>query len=336
MISKIQREREEKFIPNIAKRRLAREKYIELFQVKVVRDIEEIEKSGKPKLFVPDILIQTTNANEEAFITFDQLLEILTNYEREFSLEECLHYRQIAKAKLKDLEYMNQFIKSKLKEPEKAKNVSPWFFQKMLSKIGFQSEGKKYMDHNVIENIEEFIKNNNIFEKIEMDTAPSPLNFHSKYSINAKSFKVKLKQKVMNSQKFSFFNAKMDDMTLEYSSYESKRVIGLKAMNINILDELTINKRFVNVLRFTRKYFGDCEGIIFFFLDIDATRENQIPAIDTKFTYERLSENPYNERKRIIFDLNSSPFELILNKDFVARLNFMLKNPIVKIEKSLI
>jgi len=252
VISKIQREREEKYIPNIAKRRLAREKYIELFQVKVVRDIEEIEKSGKPKLFIPDILIQTMNAGEEAFITFDQLLEILANYEREFSLEECLHYRSIAKAKLKDLEYMNQFIKSKLKEPEKAKNVSPWFFQKMLTKIGLQSEGRKFqMDHNVIENIEEFIKNNNIFEKIEMD--PSPLNFHSQYSINAKSFKVKLKQKVMNSQKFSFFNAKMDDMTLEYSKYESKRVIGFKAMNVNILDELTINKRFVNVLRFTRK-----------------------------------------------------------------------------------
>ena len=69
---------------------------------------------------------------------------------------------------------------------------------------------------------------------------------------------------------------------------------------------------------------------VIFSLDIDATRENQIPAIDAKFTYERLSENPYNERKRIIFDVNSSPFELILNKDFVARLNFMLKNPIVR------
>jgi len=310
VISKIQKQREEKFIPYIAKRRVAREKYIELFQVKVVHDIEEIENTGKTKLFTPEILIQTMNANEEAYITFDQLLEILINYEREFSFEECLHYRNVARAKLKDLEYMNQFIKSKIKEPEKAKNVSPWFFQKMLSKIGFQSEGKKYhVDHHVIENIEEFIRNNNIFQRFEMDSGVSPNKFHSQYKIHAKSIKVKLKQKVMNSQKFSFFNAKLDDLEFEYSSYESKRAIGVKIMNLNILDELTINKRFVNVLQFENP-------------------EKEVYAIDTRFVYERLSENPYNERKRINFSWNSCPFELILNKDLVARLNFMLKNPI--------
>jgi len=108
------------------------------------------------------------SANEESYVTFDQLLVILTDYEREFSFEECLHYRHIAKSKLKDFEYMNQFIKNKIKEPEKAKNASPWFFQKMLSKIGFQSRTNRFqVDNNVIENIEEFTKNNNIFEKFD-------------------------------------------------------------------------------------------------------------------------------------------------------------------------
>ena len=60
-------------------------------------------------------MIHTSNGTEEAYITFEEMLAILVNYEREFSLEECLHYRQVAKNKLKDFEYMNQFILDKIK-----------------------------------------------------------------------------------------------------------------------------------------------------------------------------------------------------------------------------
>ena len=59
--------------------------------------------------------------------------------------------------------------------------------------------------------------------------------------------------------------------------------------------------------------------------------ESHKPAIELCFINERLSENLFNERKRINFNITSLPFELILNKDLVARLNFMLKNPIVNL-----
>ena len=62
----------------------------------------------------------------------------------------------------------------------------------------------------------------------------------------------------MNSQKFSFFNSKIDDFLFDYARYESKKKFTLAALDLNILDELTINKRFVNVLKFQ----GKCLTII--------------------------------------------------------------------------
>ncbi len=55
-----------------------------------------------------------------------------------------------------------------MKESDKAKNVSPSLFKKVLSKVGFPSKPTSYsVDTSVIENIEEFVRNNNIFEKID-------------------------------------------------------------------------------------------------------------------------------------------------------------------------
>ena len=43
------------------------------------------------------------------------MLAVLLAYEKDFSFEECLHYRQVAKIKLKDTGYINTFITNKIK-----------------------------------------------------------------------------------------------------------------------------------------------------------------------------------------------------------------------------
>jgi len=134
----------------------------------------------------------------------------------------------------------------------------------------------------------------------------------------------------MNSQKFSFFNSKIDNFSFDYSRYECKKSFTFSALGVNILDELTINKRFVDVLKF------QSINLVFNFYQILGPKSEiedgdfQKPVIELCFINEKLSENPFNERKRLNFKLNSAPFEFILNKDLLARLNFMLKNPIVK------
>ena len=151
-------------------------------------------------------------------------------------------------------------------------------------------------------------------------------------NIHANSVKIKLKHRVMSSQKFSFFNARIDDLFLEYSRYESKKIFNLKTIGLQILDELTINKRFVNVLKFAGISVSPSTLIILIIIDQEMNGEyqgNKQPILEFGYIYERFSENPYDERKRINISLRSLPFELVLNKDLSARLNYMLKNPIV-------
>jgi len=128
-------------------------------------------------------------------------------------------------------------------------------------------------------------------------------------TIQTNSISLKLKNRTFGYQSFSFFNSNIEDLFFELCHYQKKDILKLEVKDITILDELTLNKRFMNVLSFHKiKKDENCLSLA---LAIENTEFEQTPI------------------KKYRLNINLSEFELVLNKHLLVRVNFFVKNPIV-------
>lgn len=143
--------------------------------------------------------------------------------------------------------------------------------------------------------------------------------FKSSLSIEVEEILLKLNNRASNQNtKFCFLYTKIDRFRLKLDQYA--RVVDAQVGIDSLLaqDKLTINKKFVR------------------FFSVRHQKDPQAQFLNLKFVREKLNTHLQSEQAQpaqnlISIHLHIKPFDLILNRDVVTRLNFFLTNAKVDI-----